>query len=762
MLRSTLLRGSSAGALTLVLVSAALAQEALPAIDVGAASGPAGPAGPGPAMGRENPSKETGYRRTTSVSATKTETPLIDTPVAVQIVPHEVIQDQQDLNIMEAVKNVSGVQAQPGTYYDQYRIRGFDSGYGATYRNGLKMEGILGSEEIAFTDRVEVVKGPASVLYGRIEPGGFVNVVTKKPQEDFKAVLEQQGGSFGLARSTVDVTGSANESKTVLYRLMGAFDHADSFTDFDHHNNGAVAAFFTFRPTSNFEFNAQIEHYEKRQTTPDGSGLIPVNTLFDDNGKPIIFRGANDRPLNLPRHFSVSDPILWSDFPYTVHRTLYYYDWTYKIADSWKITNRFHYLDSNENQTGLTTRSFDNVDTIARRFVFNPLQRNILNTNLDVNGEIATGPLTHKVLAGVDWYSYVDNWGPGDTIGRAPDGTELNIFAPQYGSAGPLLYLRKFGALSNYLWRTRERDFGVYGQDQISLLDDRLHILLGGRWDKAEVSQSKTYGNIFADCYPFCTGYPMSRFPDKPELSPRAGILFKLSDNVSAYGSYVRSFGQSNGANIANGTVPPPEEGIQWEAGLKSQWLNGRLTGSITLFDLRRKNILEQDPLNPDYQIAIGEVQSRGIELDLAGQVTENLSLIGSYTYDVAKITSDNNNGNKGHVFNGVAPHVGNLWAKWDTAPGLPEGWEFGGGVYAMSWRWGNDANTWILPSYVRFDAMAAYRTVLFGQKVAFRLNLKNLTDARYFAYSDAVSGSGTNAYYGQPRAVIGSVSFQF
>ncbi|BGE84213.1 TonB-dependent siderophore receptor [Methylosinus sp. 3S-1] len=352
-------RGVCLGALTLSLsCAAARAQEALPTIDIAGAGSANGAGG----SGRQEPGKETGYRRSSTVAATRTDTPLLKTPVAVQIVPREVIEDKQILNTMEAVKNVSGVQAQPGTFYDQYRIRGFNSGNGVTYRNGLQMRGILGSEEIAFTDRVEIVKGPSSVLYGRMEPGGFVNVVTKKPQEKFHASVQQQVGNFGLARTTFDIGGPVDEAKTVLYRVMGAYDRADSFTDFDHRDNGAVALFLTFRPTENFEFNAQFEHYEKKQTTPAGSGQIPV---------------IGDRPLDLPRNFSVSDPIMWSDFPYTVHRSVFAYDWTYRFDDKWKITNNFHYVDSRETQAMLATAFLGDERTIRRRFIFNPLERNI-------------------------------------------------------------------------------------------------------------------------------------------------------------------------------------------------------------------------------------------------------------------------------------------------------------------------------------------------------------------------------------------------
>ena len=197
---TTLSRGVSACALGIALLScAAYAQELLPIIDIGNAGG----AQRTDAAAPHAADKETGYARSTSFGATKTATPFIDTPAAVQIIPHEVIADQQSLNTMELVKNVSGVQA-TGRYFDSYLIRGFQTGYGETYRNGLKLSALPGGEEVAFTDRVEVVKGPNSILYGRIEPGGFVNVITKRPQDRLRPrrMNSSAAGAFRARAST--------------------------------------------------------------------------------------------------------------------------------------------------------------------------------------------------------------------------------------------------------------------------------------------------------------------------------------------------------------------------------------------------------------------------------------------------------------------------------------------------------------------------------------------------------------------------------
>jgi iron complex outermembrane receptor protein len=729
--------------------------EALPTIDIGAEQSGAAHSGGGQGRGRGagDPSRETGYARSSTASATRTDTPLINTPQSVQIVPREVIRDRQILNVLEAVQNVSGVQADnSGLFYDNFLIRGFSSGYGRTYRNGLRVDGTGGAVDMAFTDRVEVVKGPASMLYGRIEPGGFVNLVTKRPQEEFAATLDTQFGSWGVSRSIADITGPIDAEKTVLYRLMGVYDRADSWVNFDHRNNGAAALYLTFRPTENFEANVQFEHYEQMQTIR--AGRIPVHLMFDeDTGRPVTIPGYNDTPANLPRRYNHADNESWSQFPYVVHRTVYAFDWTWRLADKWKVTNAFHYVDAHENQNAIFTTGFDGV-TASRAFYAGVVKRNQLSTNLNVIGELDTGPVHHALLAGVDWYHYGDDWPSTGWLSSFP---ALNVWAPSYGGVGPLMHLAADKARSNTLWASRAQNFGAYLQDQISFLDDRVHLLLGGRYDKAEESYGTTYGGDWESCYPYCSPYPLSRYADKTPLSPRAGLLVKLDPDTSVYGSYTRSAGTNNGRSAA-GDIYPPERGLQWEVGVKKLWMDGRLSTSLALFDLRKKNVLQADPFNPAFSLAVGEVASRGIEFDIAGQLTENLSVIGSYTFDSVKIIDDNDNGNVGKRYYGAAPNVGSLWAKWDTAPGAREGFELGAGFYAMDRRYGSNDNSWYMPAYVTFDAMTAWRTVIAGHDVAFRFNVKNIGDERYFVNSNGYSV----ATYGAPRTFLGQVSFKW
>ncbi|BBU60464.1 ferrichrome-iron receptor [Methylosinus sp. C49] len=750
MFRTQFLRSASVGALTLAILSSpAFGQETLPSIEIGASAG---------APDRAAPQAEKGYSRSTTFSATKTSTPLLDTPQSVQIIPREVLQDRQLIDLKEAVQNVSGVQAEStGSPYDAYLIRGFSTGYGSTYRDGLKALGLAGTVDLAFADRIEIVKGPAAMLYGRIEPGGFVNVVTKRPQEEFAASIGTQFGSWGLSRTVADVTGPIDAEKTVLYRLIAAYDRADSWIDFEHRDGGAAAAYFTFRPSRDFEFNLQFEHYHKKATTfgSYSGGTIPVD-LRSVGGRALVIPGMNDRPLDLPRNFVSNDPQMWDKFPNLTSRTHYGFDWTYRFAEKWRITNRFQYIDDHDSINKLSNNAYNGATgVIGRGFWHNFVKRDNISTNLDLAGEVLTGPLKHEILAGVDWFRYADVW-TGDCCGH-PLVPSLNVFTPAYGYFGDVLgAINAYGA-ANKLGPNSNQNLGFYLQDHISFLDDRVHLLIGGRWDKYQITRAKTFGALGASCYPACTGDPIIPSSEEPKLSPRAGLSFKIDESASVYGSYSRSFGNYSGLT-SQGTISPAETGVQWEVGAKKLWLDGRITTTVALFDLRKKNVLQPDPIIPTRSVAVGEVTSRGVEFDIAGQVTDNLSLIASYTFDSVKITNDNNNGNVGKRYYSAAPNVGNLWAKWDTAPGQAEGWELGGGVYAMDKRYGNNANTWFMPAYVKFDAMVSYRTLFDGHKLKFQFNVKNLTDTKYFESSNG----GAYAFYGAPRTFMGAISLEY
>lgn len=678
----------------------------------------------------------TRYQVDVATTGTKTNASLLDTPMAVQVVPRDVIDDRALRTELDIVKNVSGVQAPIYQFYDSFLIRGFDAGYGATYRNGLQMRGINEAVNTTFTDHVEIVKGPTSMLYGRVEPGGFVNVVTKAPQATPGYSASIEAGSWGMVRASLDATGPLTSDGTLSYRLMGDFDKARSFIDYAHRDNRALAGSLAWKPSDRFNARLDLEYYDYASTWLDAA-VPQVGTA----------------PAAVPRNFSILLPQSWSQYPYTAKRLLVAFNWTYELADNWRITNRFHYVHGNENQQGVYLDNFDGVNSyLGTRFTHTGPDwiRTSLGTNLDLAGEFTTAGIRHKLLMGVDYARFADDT-PGST-GDIAGATPVNIFAPVYPDYTAALAALAAQDASNVIWRDRSTDFGLYAQDQVSLTA-KLDLLLGGRYDWARDSYPAVYGSRDQACYPTCTALPLIPYPQDKAFSPRAAVLYKLDRHNSVYASFAKSFGDSNGVD-ENGQPIPAQKARQWELGYKTSQLGGKLTGSVTLFTLTKTNIAEYDPVTALTRV-VGEARSRGIEVDLAGQLTTNLNLIGSYTYDETKITRDIDPTQLGHRLGSVAPHVVSLWGKWDTNPGKARGLSLGAGVYYSAWRWGDDQNTWILPAYTRVDAMLAWRFLVGGVKGTAQVNVNNLFDKTYFDHG----GYGIAAY-GAPRNFTASLRF--
>ena len=669
------------------------------------------------------------------------------------------LEDNAVLNVQEAVKFVSGVQTGTGVFYDNFLIRGFSNG-GFTYRNGLKIGSVTGTEDTSFVDRVEIVKGPAAMLYGRIQPGGLVNFVTKRPQDVAGYSIQEQFGSWGLSRTTVDFTGPVNSDKSILYRVIGVYDRADDFIAFRNREHGAFSGEVSWRPTNQFEANVGLEYYNDSWVNRGNAGqMIPAQAF--------AYRvpWLTGRPANLPRSWTQGDPTQSDQWRSPMEREAVSADWTYRFDDKWKITNRFLFNHSDETQRSVVQASYNFPTGVMTRFdQATRFYRDSWSLNLDLSGEIDTGPIKHKMLYGFDYY-WNHTITSGDT-GRQPASMLplLNIWYPIYGGVSfDYTRAQEYIASSNK-FRSKAIDFGYYVQDDISY-NEFIHFLIGGRYDVAYDATSDIFSSANGSkCYPICPGSykPASQGnPTERKISPNGGLLFKLTPEYSIYASYSESFASSNAAaSSIDGTPFKPQEGQQYEVGAKASLFGGKVTASVAAFDLYMSNVLTANPINILYSVATGKVRSRGVELDAAGQITDNISVIASYTYDDAIIVKDNTTGTGatlGKRWPGVPRNAGNLWAKYDTAPGQKEGWSFGAGFYANGLREGNNTNSFALPGYVRFDTMIGWRTVLQGIPVEAQLNVTNLADAKYF---ESVVGNG--AYYGAPRTFTGSIKMKF
>jgi iron complex outermembrane receptor protein len=683
----------------------------------------------------------TDYNRPIAGTATKTETPIMETPVSIQVIPRAVMDDQQAISVGDALKNVSGVQPGGYSFYDNATIRGFDAGQ-STYRNGLRQPFIT-NLETANLDRIEVLKGPAAILFGRIEPGGLVNLATKRPLDNAYYSVQQQFGSYDLYRTTVDATGPVLEDKSLLYRMNIAYKDNNSFRDFVHAEHVFLAPSLTWRPNDRFESNLDIE-YQHDNWVEDGS----------DSGLPAI----GNRPASIPISRYLGDAVWNRKHPNTQDKVLVGFDWSYQFNNSWKLKNRFQYIDTDYRQNILWADSLsaDN-QTLSRGLWYTPLHRNSYGTNLDLIGKFDTGFAHHDVLVGFDLNRLNSRDGGGFSGYADPySAMDININNPVYG--------QDFSALTssnNFYYKYQDNWYGVYFQDQITLWD-KLHILGGGRHDWAEngSGQSATSHDSIS------MQYTRSEF-----FSPRVGILYQPWQFLSVYGNYVESIGSNNGGRSASGQPFGPQTAQQFEGGIKTEFFDGRLSSTLAYYHISKQNTLATNPNNPLYSVAIGEARSRGVEFDVTGRVTENLSLIGTYAYTDTKITKDSgtvydadfnpigtNPGNTGHQLASVPRHSGSLWAKYNVGYGFLQGLNFGTGVYVRGQRQGDNANSFQLPGYGRWDASIGYSFKHGGTKITPQLNVYNLLDKTYFDHSS----NRLNIRPGEPLTFLGSVRVEF
>lgn len=641
------------------------------------------------------------YNRPNATTATKTDTPIMETPVSIQVVPRGVLADKQSMTLPEAVNgHVSGVLGRTGDgyLYDNFIIRGLaGSGFGDAYRNGLfNRQDVY---DIANIEQIDILKGPAAVLYGRIEPGGLVNYVTKKPLYTPYYSVQQQFGSYDQYRTLVDATGPIDDDKTLLYRLNGSYTNNESFRDFIGNERFFIAPAITWRPNEKFETNLQLEYKHDR--------------LNSDFGIPAV----GGRPSPIPITRSLADGFNRE----TIESTLVGFDWTYRFNDDWKVTQR--YLFKDWTISGPTLFNYGGLQTDNRtlnRTASKGVQDVMTHSgNLDLNGKFELFGTKHNLLIGVD--GFLATTEAHDAQTEAPS---IDIFNPVYGQVD-------FGALTeeNAFFYRKESWFGAYVQDQITLFD-KLHILLGGRYDNVTTGGNFTTASLDAA--------KAGRSAKKDDaFSPRAGILYKVQDWLSVYGSYTESFSGNNGFSSAGGTKFDPQEGKQYEIGIKTETPDKRFSSTLAFFHLTKTNLLTDDPnqADPNFQILAGKNRSKGIELDLAGQVTDNLNLLATYAFTQSSYTQDFS-GLKGNRLENVPRHQGSLWGTWQ----FNNGFKAGLGVVAVGKRPGDANNTFVLPGYVRMDAMAAYTHRIGQHRLTAQVNINNLLDKVYFANSDGGS----------------------
>jgi iron complex outermembrane receptor protein len=657
-------------------------------------------------------------------TATRTDTPLRDIPQSIQVVPQQVLKDQQVIQLREAVRNVSGVieGSNFGNSGDAFLIRGFQI-------NNILLDGIeLGTfnlglnssfREIANIERVEVLKGPASVLYGTLEPGGIINVVTEQPLPFPFYEVELQAGNFGLLRPSIDLSGPLNSDRTVLYRLNAVYQNADDFRNFDQGiERFFVAPVLSWAITDNTDLTLNFEYlYDER---PFDRGLAAIGDGIAD----IPF----DRILGEPDDINIREQYVAG------------YRLDHRFSENWELLNVFRYIsterktrafqnrgDLNE-ETGDLARSIDdqvgNFDSYA------------LQTNL--NGEFSTGSIKHQLLLGVDFSRETNDFDNRSAL----EPSIINIFDPVYRAPRPSR--DELRNENQALFGGTVQSLGLYLQDQITLADN-LKLLVGGRFDI--VDQDSFFTFVSAGDATETTDWQQDE-----AFSPRIGIVYQPIEPLSLYASFSRSFAPNFGTTV-EGEILEPTRGTQYEVGVRGEFLEDRLTTNLAAYHLTKTNIAATDPNNPDFSIATGEQRSQGIELDVIGEIIPGWNLIASYAYTDAEVTEDEGSPLEGNRLAGVPKHTASLWSTYEIQSGDLQGLGLGLGLFFVGERQDFD-NSFSVPSYLRTDASLFYRRDNWRAGI----NIRNLFDIDYIEQVD----NRERITPGAPFSIVGSVSVTF
>ncbi|MGD1913744.1 MAG: TonB-dependent siderophore receptor [Rivularia sp. (in: cyanobacteria)] len=658
-----------------------------------------------------------GYSVPNATTATRTDTPLRDIPQSIQVVPRQVIEDRNPRNLTEAVETVSGVVDGGNNFGSPSGariIRGFSQGFSdagvGNYRNGFRDSGYFSLTGVGTIEQVEVLKGPGSVLFGSVEPGGIINVITKQPLSEPYYKIGFEAGNYEFYQPSIDFSGPLNADKTVLYRFIASYQNKDGFQDFVNTDLTTIAPSISLKLGDKTDLNLYYEYINFTGDPPEQYGGIFSDGSF------------------LPENFFLGYPqfnfidITTQKFGYTL---------THELNDNLQIRNNFAVnLSDTEDKRAVGNELVDNQFLTDFYTADQEYTKNNYFGQIDLLSKFKTGTISHQLLVGFDFNRF-DGTQKGTEGGSLPD---LDLFNPNYDVSAPV-------NTSSFDLDDKIQSYGFYVQDQIAVLD-KLKLLIGGRLDWIEQSNEFIFDNE-----------DLSN-PDQNDtaFSPRIGLVYQPSDSVSLYASYSQSFFPTSGFN-PDGRAFEPTRGTQYEAGVKTDFLGGKLSATLAAYEITKSNVTTTDPDNPEFSIQVGEQRSRGIELDVAGEILPGLKVTASYAYTDAEITEDNSF-SVGNKLVGVPEHQASLWTTYEIQKGNLKGLGFGLGLFYVGMRQGDLDNSFEIPDYLRTDAAVYFRRDGFNTAI----NIRNLFDTEYFRSSD---GGRIFLQRGAPFTIVGSVGWE-
>lgn len=706
------LQQSSAGTYTLVAVPEGAM--ALPATDINANTNVESAWGP-----------VDGYVATRTAAGTKTDTPIVEIPRSMSVLTRDQMEGRAVQNLDEAVRYMPGIISSSyggDTRSDWLRVRGFEP---TQFLDGLPLpKGSYANPKAETWDleRITLLRGPASSVYGQTPPGGLLDMVSRRPQAEESHEIQAQVGSYDRKQISFDSTGKIDDQGQFLYRVDGVIRDSGTVTDHvdDKRYNIAPSLTWNIDPDTHLTFLSQFT----RDDTGKAGQFLPISgTKYRS---PVGY---------ISHHENLGEP----DADY-YDRTYYALGWAFdhRLNDVWQFRQNVRYTKSDLAFHTTYATYLNAADSVAADGtlgrIYDKVDEDISQIAMDNNfqGDFTTGDIAHTVLLGLDHqrtdtsYHWVE--------GNAPS---INVANPVYGQPYP-----GTGVFTLYNYNQKTNQTGLYAQDQMAL--DKWRLTLGGREDWVHT------GTEFHNA-----GDATNTQRDK-KFSTNAGLSYVFDNGITPYISYTESFQPSMGA-AANATQTfKPTEGRQYEAGVKYQPPGTKTLLTAAVYDLRQKNVSVTEN-NETRQV--GQIKVRGLELEATSDVTDNLKLVASYTLTNTEILTGDDKGNRMAL---IPRNQAALWSDYTWHNGLFDGFGVGAGVRYVGDTYGNTANTDLghVGSYTLYDAAVHYdlskiNNVFKGASVA--VNVNNLFNKDYVSTCD-----GTWCYYGDERNVMASVNYKW
>ena len=626
-------------------------------------------------------------------------TPLLQAPQNIQVVTSAVLADQQIFNMKEGVvRNVSGAsRVGHWGHYARIYMRGTRI---TAFRNGMNVSMPWGplAEDMSMVERIEFVKGPAGFMMANGQPGGFYNVVTEKPTGRTRRAVTLSVGSFGLYRATADIEGAFDAKGDVLYRLNVMGQRERSHVDYAFTNRYSIAPVLTYRFDEGTTVTAEYT-YQYAQYSTLGAGYQFSKKGYED----------------VPRSFTLAGPSL---DPTRVDDHSAFLTFRHRISADWQLTAKLAYFDYTLRGSDVWPASLDSAGYLKRElFLWDAHNENTLG-QFFVNGEVTTGSVEHHLLAGLDIgrKRYIADFSQSQILsGDEP----FNIYHPEYGLPEEVLpeFDRSQSLRNRAGYKQTQRHTALYVQDEVHLWRDKVRVTLAGRYTDSrdnEVSEQ-----VF---------------------TPRIGLSVSLAPQTSVYGLYDQAYVPQAGTDY-EGNGFDPVTGNNIEAGLKTEWLDGRMHATLSVYQITKNNVLTADPEHPKFSVQLGQTRTRGVEIDVQGELLPGLNVIFNYAYTDSKITKDTNEEVVGNATPGFIRHITNAWLSYRFEGGPLKG--FG---LSLGYQWQLDRYSWYvfdgsekpLPNYFRLDGGISWQ----NDRLRLALNVNNILDAYLY------TGSAYQGYY--------------